>query len=236
MRKMLTMVACLALAACTKNSVTQDFESPKPAVYAALVALDPLGMTSTPRYRIAGTSVKVESPSDDQIVWRVMNGDEEMFRYVAKLTAGIGTNTEVALSLDASRASKSTVNPALAETTERLDKGRRLSVMAEAIASTLQHRGFETARVDARLKEFGGDDKVEQAVMVAKVPAMATSALGQYVDMQREIAKAQAEHGRLEAEHAKEVASQPASGGAGYASSTLPMTAAEEQAERDRNR
>jgi len=238
----LAVVAAFLLAGCTKNSVTQDFAVAQPGAYADLLTLDPLSTSDTSKYRIAATSVKVESVPNEKVVWRIMAGDDELFRYIADLSTKAGSVTEIALSLDRSHAPESTVNPALTSETERLDKGRRLSIMAEKIAATIQHRSFEEARVDVRLKDFAVDDKAEQAVMVAKVPAMAASALGQYAEMRRDIAQAEAEQAKRAAATSVAPPSDAGSSGrpSGYEPSPLhadlPMTAAEAAAERQRNR
>ncbi len=235
----LAVAAAVVLAGCTRNSVTQDFAVAQPTAFADLLTLDPLSTSETAKYRIAATAVKVESVANDKIVWRIMAGDDEQFRYIADLSTKAGPVTEIALSLDRSQAPESTVNPALTSETERLDKGRRLSIMAEKIAATVQHRSFETARVDVRLRDFAVDDKAEQAVMVAKVPAMAASALGQYAQMRRDIAKGDADEADRRAAAATAASASPARAVADEPSplhADLPMTAAEAAAERQRNR
>lgn len=228
--RILALVAAVLLAACTKNTIAERYALPVADAYAQLLALDPLSTSSEVRYCTAATSVKVESVPDTQVTWRIMVGDDELYRYVAELSPD-GAATTVALKLDVSHAPEAPVNPALAETTARLDKGRRLSVMAEKIAATLEHRSFEAMRVEARLKEFGTDDKAAQAEMLTKTPAMASSALGQYADMKRQMAE-------LEAADAASTAAAPRSDR--YASdrgqSSRPMNVAEMAAERQRNR
>lgn len=88
--------------------------------------------------------VGVRSNGDSEVVWIVRRKGEELFRYTAQLTAEDKDATRVKLKLEGAQGR--TVNYAKNLEDNPKTRDLYLAAMQERVASTLEHRKFETSR------------------------------------------------------------------------------------------
>lgn len=163
--------ACLLLAGCSKNEVERTYPRSIEATYAELTRID---LRDVSELGFPTNHIEVDLVPLEMVTWRFMLGDLETGRINARLSRQGDAETAVAVDVDTSRAPSM---GALADQQNKIAKGWRIAVMTEKVASTLEGRSFDKARVSETVKEFQVDSTIQLVDTVGSMGQMQTEAL-----------------------------------------------------------